>query len=407
MLLEYQAVDRTGKQVIDRIESADMRTATDVLRKKDLFVTQMKPASDPTPLKRKKESARVDDSQVRLPVKQLALFTRQMAMLLASGSGVVPALQAVARQFTKPHHNRMIRRIISDIEEGAPLGNALLRFPRTFDTAYAAIIAAGEASANLPEMFNRLAKMVGQRRVVRNKIIGATAYPTLLTLLSLGITSSLLFFVLPRFGGMFHTLGVELPASTSFLLALGEWTKSYWYLPLAALLLGTSAIVFTIRSDTGRQWISDWTPRIPLVGRLISALIQAESFRVLGMLIEARVGVIEAIELARGVTRNRQFQKLYRDMETEVTCGGTLSSALEASGLISPPICHAIRTGENSGQLGTAACYIADVLDEDNAELINAVTKLLEPVILIIMGLVVGAVSISLFMPLFDMTSVL
>lgn len=163
--------------------------------------------------------------------------------------------------------------------------------------------------------------------------------------------------------------------------------------------------MFAIRSARGRQWITDVTPRIPVVGKLISGLIQGETFRVLGMLMEAHVGVLEAIELVRGVTSNKRFQQLYDGMESEVTSGGSISVALETSGLISPAICHAVRTGEESGQLGSAATYVADVLDEDNTELIDTLTKLVEPAILIVMGFVVGSVAVSLFMPLFDMTS--
>ena len=341
----------------------------------------------------------------RLPIRQLTMFTRQMAMLLTSGSGVVPALSSIARQFTKPAHARIVRQVCLDLEQGETLAVALRKQPRTFDPAYCAIIAAGEASATLPEMFNRLAKMVGKRRVVRNKVMGAMAYPVLLSGMSIGILGVLLFFVMPRFGGMFDTLGVDLPASTAFLIALGEAVKSYWFVGLPLLLAVGTGLVFVIKSPSGRQRVSDLSLQIPLIGRLIAGLIQGETFRVLGMLIEARVGVLEAIELVRGITTNRRFQNLYNRMASEVTAGGSISKALETSSLISPAICHAIRTGEDSGQLGAAASYVADVLEEDNAELIETATKLIEPAILIVMGLVVGAVSVSLFMPLFDMTS--
>ena len=346
-----------------------------------------------------------DLARFRLPIRQLAVFTRQMAMLLNAGSGVVPALQSIARQLTRPAHARLIRQLCLEIEEGEPLAEAFRKYPGTFDPAYCAIVAAGEASATLPKMFQRLAKIVGKRRLIRNRILGAMAYPALLSLLSIAIVAALLFFVLPRFGAMFGTLDVSLPASTSFLLSVAALLEAYWYVELPALLLLAGAGAYLVRSATGRQWLSDGAIRVPLLGRLISGLIQGETFRVLGMLIEARVGVLEAIELAHGVTRNSRFRNLYSLMAEEVTSGGSISAALEASGLVSPAIAHAIRTGEESGQLGAAATYVADVLDEDNTELIDTTTRLVEPLILILMGLVVGTVAVSLFMPLFDMTS--
>jgi type IV pilus assembly protein PilC len=141
------------------------------------------------------------------------------------------------------------------------------------------------------------------------------------------------------------------------------------------------------------------------MGRLMSKLIQGQVFRTMGLLLESRVGVLDALDLTRGATSNAQFQALFDDVEQAVTSGGQLASAFEHSGVIEPYICQAVRTGEDSGNLGGAITFCADILDETNTEVINALTKLIEPVILIGMGLVVGTVAISLFMPLFDLTS--
>jgi len=137
----------------------------------------------------------------------------------------------------------------------------------------------------------------------------------------------------------------------------------------------------------------------------MSGLIQGHVFRTLGMLLEARVSLLDALDLSRAATKNNQFQGLFGLMEDAVAAGNTLSDALESSRLIDPAVCQAVRTGEESGNLGGALSYAADVLDEDNVELVNAVTRLLEPIILIVMGLIVGVVAVSLFLPLFDMTS--
>ena len=145
--------------------------------------------------------------------------------------------------------------------------------------------------------------------------------------------------------------------------------------------------------------------RIPFIGRLRSRLIQGQILRTMGMLTESRVGVLETLELAGRSTRNRRFQGLFNDLEAAVTSGGLLSTAFEDSGIVEPAICQAVRTGEESGNLSDALSYCADILDETNEELINVFARLLEPVILLGMGVVVGGVAISLFMPLFDLTS--
>lgn len=344
-------------------------------------------------------------TRVRLPIKQLTLFTRQMAMLMTSGSGVVPAISSIARQFPKPAHRQLMLRIVQDLEEGLTLVDALRKYPLAFDSTFCAIVAAGEATAQLGEMFDSLSKVVGKRRAMQNKIYGAMAYPGLLSMLCVGIITVMMFFVIPRFSIMFTTLSVPLPASTAFFIGTADLVRSHWPLFLIALLLCVGATTLGVVSSVGRKWISNVSTQLPFVGRVISGLIQGDTFRVLGMLVEARVGLLEAIDLVRGVTANGRFQQLYERMYTEVQSGGSISRAMDSSSLIAPTICHAVRTGEESGQLGGAMSYVADVLDEDNEELLNVATKLLEPLILIVMGIVVGAVAISLFLPLFDMTS--
>ncbi|MBN1513970.1 MAG: type II secretion system F family protein [Phycisphaerae bacterium] len=340
-----------------------------------------------------------------LPLRNLLLFTREMAMLLTSGSGVVPALAAIGRQMTRPAHRALIAQIRTDIEGGVPLADAITRHPGVFDPVYCAVVAAGEASATLPDTFVRLSEIISRRRAIVNRIIAATAYPALLTLLCSGIVCVLLFFVIPRFGGLFTSLQVPVPTSTAALLTLADALRAHWYLPAAGLALLVTGAVTAVRTDAGRQWLADVQLVPPLLGHLASRLIQARAFRILGLLIQSHVSVLESFELARQVTRSRRFQSLFDSIVEAVSSGGSMSATLLDSGLISPTICQAIHTGEQSGALGNAVSFAADVLDEENEELLGIMTRLLEPVIIIIMGTVVGAVAVSLFMPLFDIAT--
>ncbi len=414
MIVEYEAVDSAGRRVADTVEAPDVRSAVETLRKRDLFVTNVVLQSEgrerrtgTKKMRASEESRReqVTSGSARLSAKQLTMFTRQMAMLLTSGSGLVPALSSIGRQFSKPEQAEMIRQLCRDLEDGSPLTEALQRFPRVFDCSYCAIIAAGEASGTLAEMFTRLAKVVGKRRTMKNKIIGALVYPALLMGLSSTIVCVLMFFVLPRFGEMFRTMDVDLPSSTATLLAVSSFARSNLLLcgAVGATVIGGLVAGFT--SGAGRGFLLDMLTQVQVARRLIHGLLMGESFRVLGMLLEARVGLLEAIALVKGVTRNVRFQELYSSMETQVTSGGAISQALESSGVIPPYICHAVHTGEESGNLGSSMTYVADVLDEDNAELLETLTKLFEPAILIVMGSVVGSVAVSLFLPMFDVTA--
>ena len=401
MILTYDAIDAGGRVTTDSIEAQNTREAVEQLRRRGLYVKKI---AEPRVLARAVSRPKLSASP-RLPLKQLVQITRQMAMLLRAGSELVPAISAIQRQMTKPNHSALLGRLVNDLEDGMTLTNTLRKHPRTFDAVYCAIVAAGEASGTVTEMFERLSVIVGKRWTMRKKILGALAYPALLIAMCFQIMLVLLFFVLPRFNAMFIQLGVETPATTKALLSSSEVLRSYWpVLLLVAAGLGGAA-AWALTSRAGRQWLSNTQLLIPVVGRLRSRLIQGQIFRTMGMLLESRVDVLDTLELVRESTRNGRFQKLFNDLQEAVTSGGRLSTAFEASTIVEPYICQAIYTGEDCGSLGASMSFCADMLDETNEEFVTLVTKLIEPLILIIMGFVVGGVAISLFMPLFDMTS--
>lgn len=404
MIVTYDAIDRAGRRTHDTVEASGSKEAVELLRGRGLFVTNVSEKAKKKTVERKLTKA---SGNYRLPVKILAVVTRQMAMLLRAGSAVVPAILAIKRQMKRPAHAALLDAIAADLEEGVTVKDALRKHPQTFDPVYCAIVAAGEASGTLTEMFDRLAVIVGKQRAMRKKILGAFAYPTMLVAMCISILFVLLLFVLPRFANMFVQLNIDAPASTKALLAAGAVVRGYWpFLFGGGGALVVLAVVL-LKSAPGRQWVSNMQIRIPLIGTVRSHLIQAQIFRTLGMLLESRVGLLDALELARASTTNNRFQGLFNNLEETVTSGGRLTTALEESRLIEPYICQATYTGEDSGNLGGALTYSADILDETNEELINVATKLLEPAILIGLGLVVGGVAISLFLPLFDLTAAL
>ncbi len=402
MILTYEAMDAEGRRTHDAVEAPNSKEAVELLRRRGLFVTRIEQSAEP---KAKTATSGAHGDRSRLPLKVLALFTRQMAMLLHAGSGVVPAISTIARQMKKPVQADLLRSVVTELEDGTPLTDAFRKHPRTFDPVYCAIVSAGEASGTLTQMFERLAIIVGRRRAIRKKILGAFAYPALLIVMCVSILQSVLLFVLPRFADMFEQLGVEAPASTELLLATGAAVRTNWMFVLAGIVAFGLGVAWLATSTAGRRWLTNIQLSIPVFGRLRSRLIQAQILRTLGMLLESRVGLLDALELARGATRNQRFQHLFDSVENNVTSGGAPSAAFDSSGLMEPYICQAIRTGEESGSLGEAMTYCADILDESNEELISVVTKLVEPVILIGMGAIVGGVAISLFLPLFDLTS--
>ena len=405
MNLTYSAVDNGGRSSTDSIEAGSIRDAVEQLRRRGLFVTNIAESHSRKKSGETAARASLTAGSAKLPLKKLSHMTRQIAMLLRSGSGIVPAFMAIQRQTTRPAHKALLGQIITDLEDGVPLTDALRKHPQTFDAVYCAIVAAGEASGTLTEMFDRLSVIVGKSRAMRKKILGALAYPCLLTVMCAKIFVVLLLFVIPRFADMFTQLGVKPPRTTVMLLDAGVIVRSYWVFLLGGLLAMAGCVSWLVTNRRGRDWISQIQLYIPLVGRLRSRLIQGQIFRTLGTLLESRVNIMEALELVRHSTRNQKFQGLFHDLTGALESGGRLSTAFESSGLVEAYLCQAIHTDEDTGNLGGALSFCADMLDETNEELVNMVMKLLEPVILIAMGFVVGGIAISLFMPLFDLTS--
>ncbi len=404
MILSYEAITSEGQRVRDTVEALDSRQAIDQLRHRGFYVTDIRPTDARNP-REAPGPVSFPTRNARLPIKTLAVFTRQMAMLLHAGSGIVPAVMAIKRQLKKPGHVAILCEVISDLEGGMTLTDALRKHPQSFDPVYCAVIAAGEASATLTQMFERLANLVAKQRALRNRIIGALAYPALLVMMSVSILTAMLFFVIPRFNDMFVQLGVEPPASTKVLLGVAAFLTGYWPATLGGVLLLSGAIAALVASRAGRLWLGNFQLCIPMFGGLRARMIQVQVFRTMGMLLESGVGVLDALQLARRSTEARRFQDLFDRLDQSITSGGRFCTAFEESGLIEPHICQAITTGEESGNIGGALSYCTEILDETNTEVINTLMRLLEPLILIGMGLVVGGVAVSLFLPLFDMTA--
>lgn len=405
MNLTYEAVDTTGQRLHDSIEAASQHEALDRLRQKGLFVTKIGESDAPSQKTSGAAPVASSSHEPRLPLKVLTQITRQLAMLLRAGSELVPGLQAIQRQLKNPKYKKQIGDIVSDLQEGSPLSEALQKHPRSFDAVYCAIVAAGEASGTLSQMFDRLTHVVGKRRAIQRKIIGALAYPALLIAMSTNISLVILLFVLPRFDAMFKELHVDTPATTKILLSLSATIQNHGVAILAVVIFALGAAVATLLRPAGRQWVANIQIYIPLIGTLRSRLIQGAVFRTLGTLLESGVGLLEALSLSSQTTKNATFGKLFASLEESVISGGGLAATFESSGLIDPAICQAIHTGEECGNLGIAFTFCADTFDETNEELITTVMRLIEPLILIGMGFVVGTVAVSLFMPLFDMTS--
>ncbi len=399
MAFRYQAINAQGKVIHDTIDAASSREAADLLRDQGLFVSRLDEDEDTG---ERRDRMRPRDVKPGGRLREVVLFTQQIGMLLRSGARVVQALEAVEAQCQRPAWRAVVAEVREDVEEGKSFSVALGKYPREFPEYYVNMVAAGEASGDLPRSFSRLAALMTQQQQIRNRVLGAMAYPALLTLLCIGVMAAMLFFVLPRFAEMFDTLDVDLPASTAILLAMSDWIRHNGVMFLVIVASVVGAVILAARSAQGKRALSLMMLRVPVFGRLIRSLIVARICRIWGQLMESRVSLLEAVELTQNSMRNAEYRALLKSLADDITDGKSIGSTLMSTWLISRTLAAAILTGEESGKLSESLLFVADSLDDENQQALNSLTRIIEPIILVVMGVVVGTVAISLFLPMFD-----
>lgn len=400
MKLEYKGYDFNGKPVADTIEARSTSEATDQLRRDGIFVLEIK-ASDS--LGGPSGRAKKVGQSARL--KNLAMFTRQLQVLLATGTPLVQSLGALERQTTDASWAGVIQQVRASVEDGSSLSAAMANHPQYFDVVSRSLVAAGESAGNLPEMLERLAVLMRKQLHVRRSIVGATIYPSLLVVVALAVLLTLLTFVLPRFEDLFKSLDTPLPPTTKILMGFSRTLITYWWAFSAGIIaIGISAWM-TFRSPAGRRAVQTVVLRLPQFGPIVKSFSTARIARLLGILLQGRVQLIEALQLTGGACANHHYSKLVASACDAVTRGESLAAAFADKRLIAPSVQEAILSGERSGQLGPLLTTLADFLEENNEVTVRSLTSILEPLILVALGLLVGVIAVSMFLPLFDLTA--
>jgi type II secretory pathway component PulF len=402
----YVAFDRGGKSVSGAVDAPDAASARDQLRARGLFVTQVIEARDgaapSAPRGRGGGSRRAGRGRV---LKHLMTLTRQLHVLIASGTPLVQALSALERQARDQAWRAVLADVRQKVEEGAALSEAMADYPHYFDDVCRSLISAGEASGRIEAMLERLAKLVRAEAHVRSSVTGAMVYPLLLIVISLCVLGILLTFVLPRFAGLFEQLGSPLPPTTQFVMAASDLLRGYWW----AMLLGIGGCGFGLRAwiktSRGRRAWHTALVRAPMLGKMMRSFSAARITRLLGIQLESKVPLLEALKLTRQAAGNLLFRDLIASAEDAATRGQPVSSAIAVGDLMDPAICEAIRSGEQTGQMATLLISVADFLDEENDVVVRSLTSIIEPLILIVLGVLVGFVALSMFLPLFDLTA--
>ena len=405
MKFDVESYTAGGQRVRERIEAQTESEARAEVTAKGLYVTEVTAVGGRS---KANPGGGLKDWVAGLGggnLKQVADFTRQLSVLVGTSTPVVQSLQALERQARNENWRATVADLRERVEEGAGLAEAMAHHPRDFDAVYRSLIAAGESGGNMSELLGRLTRLTRQQLATRTALIGAMVYPLLLLSITLSVMIVLIIKVLPRFEELFETLNTPLPASTAILLDISHLLRDQWWVVLLAVAGVVGLFVTWARTEGGKTLIDLFVIRVPKFGGMTRDFIVARIIRVLGVLIDAKVPLIDAIEIARDSTTNVHYAGVMEQAIEGVTRGEPLNTSLASGNLFSDSLCEALRNGENTGRVADVLLTLADIMDEDNAVVIRSISSIIEPLILSVMGVLVGSVAMSLFLPLFDLAA--
>ncbi len=404
MKYSYEAYNKTGALKSGTIEASSKEEANEQLRKKGLFVSSVT-EGEPHAGSQSKGGKKKRKGSSKVSTKTVAEFARELSVLIATGTPLIDSISSIERQSSQDAWTNVLKEVRLRLEEGDSLTAALESRPEVFDAVFRSLVAAGESSGHLDSMLQRVAVLTRKQAQIRANLMGAMVYPILLIGVAVIVIGLLIGVVLPRFAGMFESLDTDLPASTAFLMAISDFVRAYWWGVIPATIVGLVMIARWIRSDRGVQTLSVWALSVPKLGNIQRSFMTANITRLMGVLLEAKVPMLESIELTRESVNNPKYIELLNRAEDAVTRGEPISSAFSKGGLMISSACEAVRNGEQTGRLAEVLVHVSDYLDEDNETFVKSASSLIEPIIMVGLGLMVGFVAISMFLPLFDLTA--
>jgi len=396
-LFEYAGFDAGGKRVAGTIDSTGRKGASQLLRERGVFTTALEPLGARRPGYR----LWFGGGQ-RVPTAELAAATRQLATLLGAGLALDDALGTVAEQTEISLLQRTLIGLREDVRQGEALHAALARQPRIFPDLYVSIVRVGEDSGTLDQALQRMADFLENQARIRSRIQAALAYPLLMSLVGVGVLAFLFTFVVPKITRMLAEMGQALPWPTILLIEVNRIFTGYWWLLLPLLAAGSYLIDRYRRTERGRLHIDRLLLDTPLLGRLQLLIATARFARTLATLLGNGVPLLKALEIARSLLGNSNLRRAIETAGQRIQEGGSLAVALRESALFPPMLIQVTAAGEKSGQLEEMLLRVADSYEHQTDLAISGLLALLEPLMILVMGGIVGFVVLAILLPIFQ-----
>jgi type IV pilus assembly protein PilC len=404
----FDAMNSSGQEVKEEIEAASSEEAIAKIRSKGYFPTRVKEKA----AKKKKKGAAAEDtvqaSKRKMPIsiggvprKQLVAFTRQLSTLQDAGLPILRSLQILEEQQKPGLLKAIIGGVAEEVEGGGTLSDAMAKFPKAFDKLYVNMINAGEAGGVLDLILARLADFMEKAAKLKKKVIGAMIYPAVVISIAVGIVTMIMIFVIPKFETIFKDFGTKLPGVTQLLLDISRWFANWgWCYVLCSPIVMVLAWKL-IRTSEGGKYATDVIKlKIPILGNILGKTAIARFTRTLGTLISAGVPILDAINITKETCGNEVYSRALSKVHDAIREGESMADPLRATKVCDAIVVNMVDVGEETGDLDKMLIKVADNYDSDVDVLVGSLISILEPVMVVILGVIVGFIVIALFMPM-------
>jgi len=399
----FQVRNARGETVGGVLAAESVAGAAQMLRGRGDHILQLGPAAGgESAWKRINESLSFSSGPTQ---KDILDFTTQLAVMIRAGISIRAALEGIAEQVANPKFKRILMQIKGDVESGRQFSEAIARHPKLFGPLYVSMVRASEMSGSFGRMLDRIANYLSQEAETRRMVVGASIYPGIIALMAIGTTVFLLTFVLPSFAGVFKGKEEALPGPTIFLLGLSKFMIEHWWVILAGLGGVVFAFLSFIRTEFGGFWWDRFKISAPVLKRMFRALYLSRSLQTMGELLNAGVPMLDTLAITGDVAGNRHYKRLWRSVHGAVKQGKQLQTQLSRSPLLPRSVVQMVSAGEESGRLGEVLDEISGYYAKALRDAIKAVTGMIEPIMIVLMGSVVGFIAMAIILPIFKMSN--
>ncbi len=393
-MFEYTARSQTGQIQKGQMDVASKDDVSSYLRKNRLILVSVREAP---------KQIKLSMGGPRVKTRDVVIFTRQFATMINAGLPLVQSLNILAAQTENKTLAEVTRAVVYDVESGNTLADAFSKHPKAFSQLYVNMVAAGEAGGILDTILLRLATFLEKNDALVRKVKGAMIYPGVIMTVAGGAITVLLVFVIPTFQNMFASANLELPLPTRIVIGMSNFLIGYWW----AILLGIGGIIFAIRSyyatAPGRLQIDSMMLKAPVLGDVIRKSAVSRFTRTLGTLVSSGVSILEGLEITAKTAGNQVVHDAVMMSRQSIAGGETIAAPLEKSKVFPPMVISMIAVGEQTGGLDEMLSKIADFYDEEVDVAVSALVSLMEPAMIVLLGVIVGGMVIAMYLPIFDM----